>query len=328
MRGLHSLTVPFPRGLLFPGLRLENLPNPLDQSVRKTRQSFFGRIRGIFAQPALDEDLLDDLEALLIQADVGVETSELAIEALRQRVQEDRIDDSESAVGALRAILIQTLHSAGDPAGLRMNPAGLTVVLIVGVNGSGKTTTVAKLAQHLRADNSRVMLAAADTFRAAADDQLKIWAGRVGVPVVSHQPGADPGAVVFDAMESAQARGYDVLLVDTAGRLHTKSNLMDELAKIRRVISRRIPDAPHETLLVLDATTGQNAVVQAREFLQSAGVTGLVLAKLDGTAKGGIVFSIARELKLPILFAGTGESADDLTAFEAAQFVDALLRRD
>ena len=307
---------------------MEHLRNPLDRSVRKTRQSFFGRIRGIFAQPAVDEDLLDDLEALLIQADVGVETSELAIEALRQRVEDDRIDDSESAVGALSAILIDTLRSAGDPNGLTLNPAGLTVVLIVGVNGSGKTTTVAKLAHHLRGRNSRVMLAAADTFRAAADDQLKIWAGRVGVPVVSHQPGADPGAVVFDAMESAQARGYDVLLVDTAGRLHTKSNLMDELTKIRRVISRRIPEAPHETLLVLDATTGQNGVVQARQFLQSAGVTGLVLAKLDGTAKGGIVFSIARELKLPILFAGTGESADDLAVFQATQFVEALLRRD
>lgn len=307
---------------------MDHITNPLDRSVHKTRQSFFGRIRGIFAQPALDEDLLDDLEALLIQADVGVETSELAIEALRQRVEEDRIGDSESAVGALRAILIETLLSAGDPAGLRMNSAGLTVVLIVGVNGSGKTTTIAKLARHLRAQNGTVMLAAADTFRAAADDQLKIWANRVGAPVVSHQPGADPGAVVYDAMESALARGYDTLLVDTAGRLHSKSNLMDELAKIRRVISRRIPDAPHETLLVLDATTGQNGVVQAREFLHSAGVTGLVLAKLDGTAKGGIVFSIARELKLPILFAGTGESAEDLAVFEATQFVEALLRRD
>ena len=307
---------------------MENVSNPLDQSVQKTRQSFFGRIRGIFAQPALDEDLLDDLEALLIQADVGVETSELAIEALRQRVEEDRIGDSGSAVEALRTILIETLRSAGHPDGLRLNPAGLSVVLIVGVNGSGKTTTVAKLAKYLRGRNSKVMLAAADTFRAAADDQLKIWAERVGVPVVSHQPGADPGAVVFDAMESAQAREFDLLLVDTAGRLHTKSNLMDELAKIRRIISRRIPEAPHETLLVLDATTGQNGVVQAREFLHSAGVTGLVLAKLDGTAKGGIVFSIARELKLPILFAGTGETADDLAVFEANQFVDALLRRD
>ena len=307
---------------------MEHNSNPLDRSVRKTRLSFFGRIRGIFAQPALDEDLLDDLEALLIQADVGVETSELAIEALRQRVEEDGLDDTGSAVGALSAILTQTLRSAGDPAGLRLNPAGLTVVLVVGVNGSGKTTTVAKLAQHLRGQNKRVMLAAADTFRAAAEDQLKIWAGRVGVPVVSHQPGADPGAVVFDAMESADARGYDVLLVDTAGRLHNKPNLMDELAKIRRIISRRVPDGPHETLLVLDATTGQNGVVQAREFLQSAGVTGLVLAKLDGTAKGGIVFSIARELKLPILFAGTGETAEDLAVFEANQFVEALLRRD
>lgn len=307
---------------------MEDINNPLDRSVRKTRRSFFGRIRGIFAQPAVDEDLLDDLEALLIQADVGVETSELAIEALRQRVQDDRIGDSGSAVGALRAILIETLRSAGDADGLRLNPTGLTVVLIVGVNGSGKTTTIAKLAQYLRGRNSRVMLAAADTFRAAAEDQLKIWADRVGVPVVSHQPGADPGAVVFDALESAQARGYDVLLVDTAGRLHTKSNLMDELAKIRRVIGRRIPEAPHETLLVLDATTGQNGVVQAREFLQSAGVTGLVLAKLDGTAKGGIVFSIARELKLPILFAGTGESADDLAVFDANQFVEALLQKD
>ena len=307
---------------------MEDINNSLDRSVRKTRQSFFGRIRGIFAQPALDEDLLEDLEALLLQADVGVETSELAIEALRQRVQEDRIDDSESAVEALRSILIDTLRTAGDPDGLRLNSAGLAVVLIVGVNGSGKTTTIAKLAQHLMGRKRRVMLAAADTFRAAADDQLKIWAGRVGVPVVNHQPGADPGAVVFDALESAQARGYDVLLVDTAGRLHTKSNLMDELAKIRRVISRKIPDAPHDTLLVLDATTGQNGVVQAREFLQSAGVTGLVLAKLDGTAKGGIVFSIARELKLPILFAGTGESADDLAVFDSNQFVEALLRRD
>ena len=241
----------------------------MDRSVQKTRQSFFGRIRGIFAQPALDEDLLDDLEALLIQADVGVETSELAIEALRQRVEEDRIGDSGSAVEALRTILTETLRLAGHPDGLRLNPAGLSVVLIVGVNGSGKTTTVAKLAKYLRGRNSKVMLAAADTFRAAADDQLKIWAERVGVPVVSHQPGADPGAVVFDAMESAKAREFDLLLVDTAGRLHTKSNLMDELAKIRRIISRRIPDAPHETLLVLDATTGQNGVVQAREFLHS-----------------------------------------------------------
>ena len=294
---------------------MENVSNPLDRSVQKTRQSFFGRIRGIFAQPALDEDLLDDLEALLIQADVGVETSELAIEALRQRVEEDRIGDSGSAVEALRTILTETLRLAGHPDGLRLNPAGLSVVLIVGVNGSGKTTTVAKLAKYLRGRNSKVMLAAADTFRAAADDQLKIWAERVGVPVVSHQPGADPAGAAFCARQRR-------------GRLHTKSNLMDELAKIRRIISRRIPDAPHETLLVLDATTGQNGVVQAREFLHKAGVTGLVLAKLDGTAKGGIVFSIARELKLPILFAGTGETADDLAVFEANQFVDALLRRD
>ena len=298
----------------------------LDQSLRRSRQSFFARIDDLFSQSALDEDLWDELEALLIEADVGVETTEGIIERLRQQIKDERIRDTESAIKALKTDMVEALLSAGGSGGLKFAPAGLTVILIVGVNGSGKTTTIAKLANYFTAQGKKVMLAAADTFRAAAIDQLKIWGERVNAPVVSHQPGADPGAVVFDAMESAQARGIDVLLVDTAGRLHTKSNLMEELAKIRRIISRRIPDAPHETLLVLDATTGQNGVIQARQFLASAGLTGLVLAKLDGTAKGGIVFAIASQLKLPIRFVGTGETADDLAEFDPNQFVEALLK--
>ena len=296
----------------------------LDAGVQRTRQAFFGRISDLFDRRQLDESLWLDLEELLLQADVGVTTSERVLSSTRKRVDAERVRTSEAA----RDVLVDELVALfGDSERrLALQPGRLNVVLVVGVNGSGKTTSTAKLAAYLRRQGRTVVLGAADTFRAAAIDQLKVWAERVDVPVVAHQPGADPGAVVFDAWQAGRARKADVLLVDTAGRLHTKSNLMAELTKVRRVIAKQDETAPHEVLLVLDATTGQNALNQAREFLASAGVTGLVLAKLDGTARGGAVFAIASELGLPIKFLCTGEKLDDLAEFEPRQFVLTLLR--
>jgi fused signal recognition particle receptor len=294
----------------------------LSESLTKTRRGFFGQVAQLFGRDGITEDTWEDLEALLIQADVGVDTTVEIVEHLRERVDRGLVRRSDQVRDMLREELCALL-----PGGVPRNdlaPRLLTVILIVGVNGSGKTTTIAKLTRYYRQMDKRVVLAAGDTFRAAAIDQLKIWGDRVAVDVIAHEPGADPGAVVYDAVRAAQARNADVLIVDTAGRLHTKYNLMQELIKVRNVLQKNVHRAPHETWLVLDATTGQNALLQARKFKEDIGVTGLIVAKLDSTAKGGIVFAISRELGLPIRFVCTGEGLDDLAEFDAEAFVDGL----
>jgi fused signal recognition particle receptor len=299
----------------------------LKESLARTRGSFFGQIAGLFGANDISDELWDDLEALLIQADVGVETSLSLIETVKGRVAREGIIKAYDAQRILKEEMVALLNANGDspgpPATLERKRL-LTVVLVVGVNGSGKTTTIAKLAHYYQKRGQRVALAAADTFRAAAIDQLKVWGERAGATVIAHQPGADPGAVVFDAIKSSQARGTTMIIIDTAGRLHTKYNLMKELEKIRGIAAKQVHQAPHETLLVLDATTGQNALNQARHFKESVDITGVVLAKLDGTAKGGVVFAIAKELGVPVLFVGTGEKIDDLTEFDPQAFVDGL----
>jgi fused signal recognition particle receptor len=293
-------------------------------SLAKTRQSLFGRIGSLFQASEITEETWDELEALLIQADLGVNAALQVVEHVRERVQRESIKKLERVREALKEELVRLL--AEPPANNIDEPRLLTVVLVVGVNGSGKTTSIAKLAQYYKRRGRRVVVAAADTFRAAAIDQLKIWGERVGVEVIAQAPGADPGAVVFDAIRASQeSRQADLLIIDTAGRLHTKFNLMKELEKVRSVAARQVHAAPHETLLVLDATTGQNAISQAKHFKDSVQVTGLVLTKLDGTAKGGIVFAIEEELRLPVRFVGTGEKADDFAEFDPKAFVDGIL---
>jgi fused signal recognition particle receptor len=274
----------------------------------------------------IDATVLDELETRLITADVGVETTERILDGLRKQVARKELSNLEALLGALRGALLDILRPVAIP--LQIDPRITPfAVLVVGVNGAGKTTTIGKLARHLKDDGAKVLLAAADTFRAAAVEQLQIWGDRNGVPVIAQATGADPAAVVFDAMQAAKARGVNVVLADTAGRLHTQSNLMEELKKVKRVMGRVDAAAPHETLLVLDASQGQNALQQARLFNEALGVTGVVLTKLDGTAKGGIVLAMASELKLPIRFIGTGETAEDFDEFDAEAFVDALLKR-
>ena len=270
----------------------------------------------------LDDDFYDQLEETLILSDMGVDTALAASEALRQRAKEEKIKTAPEARDALKAILTDMLTVDRGELDLTSRPA---VCLFIGVNGVGKTTTIGKLAAALKADGRRVLMAAGDTFRAAAADQLEIWSQRAGVDIVRQSEGADPAAVVFDALTAAKARSADVVLVDTAGRLHNKQNLMNELGKISRVIDRELPGASRETLLVLDATTGQNGLIQARQFKETAGLTGVVLTKLDGTAKGGIVVAIAQELGVPVKFIGVGEGVDDLMPFDAAEFVEALI---
>jgi len=299
-------------------------PADLEQGLARTRQGFFARIGQLFRRGGLDESDWEELEALLIQADVGVETTENLVRRLRQRVREEGIHEAEALRRALAEEMVGILQTARAP--VCAPEAGTPlVVLVVGVNGVGKTTTIAKLAHRYRRQGKSVLLAAADTFRAAAIEQLQVWGERAGVPVIAHQPGADPGAVAFDAVSAALSRGIDVVIVDTAGRLHTKHNLMQELEKVRRVIQRKVPSAPHQTLLVIDATTGQNGLAQARIFTAAVQVTHLALAKLDGTAKGGIAFAIVHELGLPIAYVGTGERLEDLAEFDARRFVEALL---
>lgn len=296
----------------------------LTEGLTRTREAVFNQVADLFDRRQLDAELWYDLEELLLQADVGVATTDLILEDTKARVEAEHVRDA----GGAREILIDEMTAVlgGSTEGLRLERGRLNVILVVGVNGSGKTTSIAKLASYLRGQGYGVVIAAADTFRAAAIDQLRIWGERVGVPVIAHQPNADPGAVVFDSWQAASARHADVLIVDTAGRLHTKFNLMEELRKIRRVLEKQDPSAPQEVLLVLDATTGQNALIQAREFLGTVGVTGLMLTKLDGTARGGSIFPIAHELKIPIKFVGTGEQMDDMAEFDPRSFVQALLR--
>jgi fused signal recognition particle receptor len=300
----------------------------LDRSVEKSRTGIFARIASVFesARP-IDDALWDELEELLIQGDVGVATTDQLLEILRNEVTLGNVTEARGLHRVLQDELVQSLEEVAplDPSDL-LGPTGeLTVFLIVGVNGAGKTTSIGKLASHYKQLGRNVMLAAGDTFRAAAIDQLKIWGDRVGVTVIAQHPGADPAAVVFDAIAAARARGADLLIVDTAGRLQNKVNLMEELRKVRRVIDRH--EVKHvKTLLVLDATTGQNAISQGRAFKEVAGVDGLVIAKLDGTAKGGVVFAIVDELEIPVLFVGTGEKIDDLSEFEPREFVKALFK--
>ena len=274
---------------------------------------------GLFS---IDEDFFEELEEALILSDMGVDTSTEAVDTLRERVKANKIKDPEEVKACLREILVETLD-VGDPAlDLTDKPA---VLLMIGVNGVGKTTTIGKLAHQLKQAGNRVLLAAGDTFRAAAADQLAIWADRAQVEIVRHEEGSDPAAVVFDAMNAARARRVDVVLVDTAGRLHNKQNLMNELNKIRRVIDREGAKSSKEVLLVLDATTGQNGLIQAKQFGESAGITGIVLTKLDGTAKGGVVVAIAKEMGVPVKFVGLGEGIDDLQPFDPVAFVNALI---
>ena len=293
----------------------------LKSGLKKTKDSIFGQVDTLFKNfVRVDEEMLEELEELLIMADTGVSSADEIIGKLRERIKSERINDGNKAKEALKSILVEMIGD-GEPLRLDTKPS---VILVIGVNGVGKTTSVAKLAGLLKLSGQRVMLAAADTFRAAAIDQLQIWSERVGVELIKHTEGSDPAAVVFDAINAVKSRKADVLIVDTAGRLHNKKNLMDELAKINRVINRELPDCSRETLLVLDATTGQNAVNQAKEFMRAAEISGLIMTKLDGTDKGGIVFSIKKELNIPVKFICVGEKVDDLEAFEARQFVDAL----
>jgi len=273
----------------------------------------------------IDEALLEDLETRLLAADVGLEATQELLAGLHRTVERRELADAAALLAALRAMLLEMLRPVERPLVIDRTRRPFAI-LVVGVNGSGKTTTIGKLARRLRDEGLSVMLAAGDTFRAAAVEQLTVWAGRNGVPIVSQPAGADPASVVFDAMQAARARGVDVLIADTAGRLHTQSHLMDELAKVARVMKRQDPDAPHEVLLVLDAGLGQNALRQAEQFQRAAGVTGIVVTKLDGTAKGGIVVALARRFGLPIRFVGIGEQAEDFGVFDAAAYVDGLLR--
>lgn len=293
----------------------------LKAGLDKTKNALFGRLDQLFRGfSKVDEDMLEELEEVLITADVGVGPTEKIIDGLRGKIRAEKITEPEKVKAALEEILVSMIGE-GEPLVLDTKPS---VILVIGVNGVGKTTSIAKIANLLKSEGKSVILAAADTFRAAAVDQLKIWADRVGVDIISHGEGSDPAAVVFDAVNAAKSRHSDVLIIDTAGRLHNKKNLMDELAKINRVVDRELPGCSRETLLVLDATTGQNAVSQAKEFRNSAPLTGLVLTKLDGTAKGGIVFSIREELGIPVKFICVGEQIDDLQYFKAGEFVSAL----
>ena len=293
----------------------------LKAGLSKTKDALFGKVKDLFINMREgDEDLFDELEEILITADVGVGATEEILEKLRYAVKSQKITESEIVYEELKKIIAEMIGESGT---LDLSTP-LSVILVIGVNGVGKTTSIAKIANNLKADGKKVVLAAADTFRAAAIDQLQIWADRIGVDIIKHTEGSDPAAVVFDAVNAAKAKKADVLIVDTAGRLHNKKNLMDELAKINRVISREAPDSARETLLVLDATTGQNAVIQAKEFKNAAEITGLILTKLDGTAKGGIVISIKKELGIPVKYIGVGEKADDMQPFVADDFVRAL----
>lgn len=295
------------------------------KGMAKTRRGFFGRIANAFTQSAITDDDWDEIEALLIQADVGAQTTEMLMNRLRARHKRDGLKTSDQLKMGIKEELRALLK---PPTPLNISGRELSVVLIVGVNGSGKTTTIGKLANRLHNNNRKVILAAGDTFRAAAIEQLQQWGQRVGVPVVAGKPNADPGAVVYDAISAAKARGHDVLLVDTAGRLQTKYNLMEELRKIKGVMSKVVPDAPHEVLIVLDGTTGQNALLQAKGFSEVAQLTGVIVTKLDSTAKGGMLFAIQQEMGLPIHYVGLGETIHDLILFNPDAFVDGLFEEE
>jgi len=305
---------------------MPSLLERLKQGIQKTSAGLVDRVEDVIhGKKEIDADLLEELEYTLISADVGVRTATDILETIRQRVARHLVNDASELRQLIQEHLQGVLEASERPMTRPAEPP--RVVMVVGVNGSGKTTTIGKLAQRLKEDGESVLLCAADTFRAAAIEQLEVWAQRTGTELIRQSQGSDPSAVIFDALHAAKARKTTTLIVDTAGRLHTKENLMAELEKMRRTAVRVIPDAPHEVWLVLDATTGQNGLEQARRFTESAGVTGLILTKLDGTAKGGIVVAIARELSLPIRYIGVGEQADDLLEFDAAKFIASLFEK-
>ena len=320
-------------------VRTAEPPQPLEdesflrrfrRAVAATRENLASRIEDVVkGEKQIDASTLDELEEALIGADIGIQTTLEIIQDVRRQVDRQTLKSVDELKGAIKRHLLEILDRARNARGVASEttvPESVRpyVMMIVGVNGTGKTTTIGKLAQRIKSEGNEVLICAADTFRAAASDQLAIWAERAGVPLIQQRQGTDPAAVLFDALKAARARNTDVLIVDTAGRLHNKANLMAELVKMKRIASREVPGAPHETLLVLDAVTGQNGLSQAREFLKATGVTGLVLTKLDGTAKGGIAVAIAKELDLPIRYCGIGEKADDLVVFDPKAYVDGL----
>lgn len=303
----------------------------IKDGLTRTRNDLLGKILNLLGTTrAIDANFFNDLEEILISADVGVNMTDQIISNLKERLKSEKINDVNDVLAILKDELYKILKLSHDFKDLDpfSIPEGTKpfVIMIVGVNGVGKTTTIGKLAYNYKSRGKKVLIGAADTFRAAANEQLEIWAERAGVDIIQQQKGADPGAVAFDTLKSAVARNIDVVLVDTAGRLHTKTNLMEELKKVKKVMQKVIPEAPHEVWLVLDATTGQNSIQQARQFKQAVGVTGLIITKLDGTAKGGVVLAIADELKIPVKFIGVGEDIDDLQPFDPEVFVDALLK--
>ena len=294
----------------------------IKSGLKKTKDSMIRQVEAVINSfTKIDEDFFEELEETLILCDIGVQTSVKICDELRDRIKKTGEKDPSQIKAMMKEIILEML-SGSDELVIQTKPS---VILVIGVNGVGKTTTIGKLASQLKKEGNRVLLSAADTFRAAAADQLTVWAQRAGVEIVKHEEGSDPAAVVFDSIQAAKARGVDVVIIDTAGRLHNKANLMNELNKITRVIRRELPEADIETLMVLDATTGQNGLIQAKQFLDTADLTGIVLTKLDGTAKGGIVFAIANDLQLPVKYVGVGEQIDDLLEFKPAEFVEALL---
>jgi fused signal recognition particle receptor len=297
----------------------------LRQRLSKTRDSLTGGLANLLlGKKQIDDDLLEQLEEQLLMADVGIQATQKITSSLTESLQRKQLGDSETLYGKLKKTMAEILEPCAIP--LRIDTTKKPfVILMVGVNGAGKTTTVGKLAQQFKSQGLKVMLAAGDTFRAAAVEQLQTWGDRLEIPVIKQGQGADSASVIFDALQSAQARGFDVLIADTAGRLHTQTNLMDELEKIKRVMAKLDTEAPHETLLVLDAVTGQNALAQASNFRDAVGISGIILTKLDGTARGGMIFNVAEQLQTPIRFIGVGESAEDLRPFDNEEFVDALL---
>lgn len=297
----------------------------LKEGLMKTKNAVFGQVNEVIKNfRKVDESLLEELEEIMICADMGTNTTEKVIEELRDRIKTENIKNADDVKTALCDILVKQIGE-GEELNLSTTPS---VILVIGVNGVGKTTSIGKIANNLRKEGKKVIVAAADTFRAAAIDQLAVWCDRAGVELIRQNEGADPASIVYDAIAAANKQRADVLIIDTAGRLHNKSNLMNELAKINRIITRELPDAARETLLVLDSTTGQNAVIQAKKFKETADITGLILTKLDGTAKGGAVFSIKDEIDIPVKFIGVGEKIDDMQPFDAKMFVDALMQED